>query len=84
LRTTRRWLGSAGRIWIRRTFELTDVEIRQGAIGKIVVPAELHQHIVRSGVRILGLAPDPGLGVAELPMHRRDPFDRLLISRARC
>jgi PIN domain nuclease of toxin-antitoxin system len=34
-------------------------------------------------LRILALAPDHGLGVAQLPMHHRDPFDRLLISQAR-
>ncbi len=55
----------------------------KAAIGKLVVPDDLHQHIVRSGLRILGLAPDHGLGVADLPMHHRDPFDRLLISQAR-
>jgi len=38
---------------------------------------------VRSGLRTLGLAPDHGLGIADLPMHHRDPFDRLLISQAR-
>lgn len=55
----------------------------KAATGKLAVPAELHQHIVGSGLRILGLAPDHGLGVAELPMHHRDPFDRLLIAQAR-
>jgi PIN domain nuclease of toxin-antitoxin system len=39
--------------------------------------------VLRSGLRILGLAPDHGLGVANLPMHHRDPFDRLLIAQAR-
>ena len=56
----------------------------KAAIGKLVVPRDLHEHILRSGSRILGLAPDHGLGVADLPMHHRDPFDRLLISQARC
>ena len=52
------------------------------AIGKLSVPADLREQIERSGLRILGLAPDHGLGVAELPLHHRDPFDRLLISQA--
>jgi PIN domain nuclease of toxin-antitoxin system len=39
--------------------------------------------VEESGARILGLAPDHGLGVSELPLHHRDPFDRLLISQAR-
>lgn len=55
----------------------------KAAVGKLVIPDDLHEHILRSGLRILGLAPDHGLGVADLPMHHRDPFDRLLISQAR-
>lgn len=52
-------------------------------IGKLMVPADLREQIVRSGVRILGLAADHGLAVAALPLHHRDPFDRLLIAQAR-
>jgi PIN domain nuclease of toxin-antitoxin system len=55
----------------------------KAAIGRLVVPEDLHQHILRNGLQILGLAPGHGLGVADLPMHHRDPFDRLLISQAR-
>lgn len=55
----------------------------KAAVGKLAVPDNLHEHIVGSGLRILGLAPEHGLGVAKLPMHHRDPFDRLLISQAR-
>ena len=52
-------------------------------IGKLVVPDQIQDHIMHSGVRILGLAPNHGLEVARLPMHHRDPFDRLLIAQAR-
>jgi PIN domain nuclease of toxin-antitoxin system len=55
----------------------------KASIGKLVVPRDLHDHVLRSGLRILGLAPDHGLQVADLPLHHRDPFDRLLISQAR-
>lgn len=55
----------------------------KAAVGKLTVPHDLHDHVLRSGLRVLGLAPDHGLGVAALPMHHRDPFDRLLISQAR-
>jgi PIN domain nuclease of toxin-antitoxin system len=34
-------------------------------------------------VRVLGLAPEHALAVASLPLHHRDPFDRLLIAQAR-
>jgi PIN domain nuclease of toxin-antitoxin system len=56
---------------------------REREIGKLVVPRDLHAQVLRTGVRILGLAPDAALAVAELPLHHRDPFDRLLIAQAR-
>jgi PIN domain nuclease of toxin-antitoxin system len=52
------------------------------AIGKITVPDDVHARILETGVRVLGLAPDHGLAVARLPLHHRDPFDRLLIAQA--
>jgi PIN domain nuclease of toxin-antitoxin system len=55
----------------------------KASIGKLTVPADLYPHVLRTGLRILGLAPDAALAVAELPMHHRDPFDRLLIAQAR-
>jgi PIN domain nuclease of toxin-antitoxin system len=54
----------------------------KAAIGKLVVPDDLHDHVLATGLRVLGLAPDHGLMVADLPMHHRDPFDRLLIAQA--
>jgi PIN domain nuclease of toxin-antitoxin system len=55
----------------------------KASIGKLVVPGDLDQHIVQSGLRILWLTPEHALGVADLPLHHRDPFDRLLVSQAR-
>jgi len=55
----------------------------KAAIDKLTVPAGLREHIVEAGVRVHGLAPDHGLAVARLPLHHRDPFDRLLIAQAR-
>jgi PIN domain nuclease of toxin-antitoxin system len=52
------------------------------AIGKLVVPDDFHQHVLRTGVRVLSLAPEQALAVAGLPLHHRDPFDRLLIAQA--
>jgi len=54
----------------------------KAAIGKLVVSDNLHDFVVDSGLGILGLAPDHGLAVGDLPLHHRDPFDRLLIAQA--
>ena len=55
----------------------------KAALGKLSVPNDLRQHILDVGIRVLGLAPEHGLDVARLPLHHRDPFDRLLIAQAR-
>lgn len=55
----------------------------KAAIGKLSLPSDFHAHVLHSGLRVLGLAPDHGLAVADLPLHHRDPFDRLLIGQAR-
>lgn len=52
------------------------------SIGKLTVPDGLRGHVVNSGMRILGLTAEHGLAVSGLPLHHRDPFDRLLIAQA--
>ena len=52
------------------------------AVGKLTVPDDLHARIIDTGIRILGLSAEHGLSVARLPLHHRDPFDRLLIAQA--
>lgn len=52
------------------------------AVGKLTVPNDLHESIRRAGTHTLGLSPEHGLGAAALPLHHRDPFDRLLIAQA--
>lgn len=39
-------------------------------------------HIKRSGVRTLGISVEQALNAAALPMHHRDPFDRLMLAQA--
>lgn len=53
------------------------------SVGKLRVPGDLRRHVLDSGARMLALAPEHGLGVAALPLHHRDPFDRVLISQAK-
>jgi PIN domain nuclease of toxin-antitoxin system len=55
----------------------------KAATGKLRMPAGLREQVLEGGARILGLSPEHGLDIAELPLHHRDPFDRLLIAQAR-
>lgn len=54
------------------------------AAGKLTVPERLHDRVLQTGVQVLALAPEHGLRVGDLPLHHRDPFDRLLIAQALC
>lgn len=54
----------------------------KASIGKLSVPESLQQHVAAAGVRTLNLSAAHGLAVAGLPVHHRDPFDRLLIAQA--
>ncbi len=58
-----------------------ELGIKIGA-GKLRLPVDARRHVADSGARILPLSPEHGLGVADLPRHHGDPFDRLLISQA--
>ncbi|MGE4425891.1 MAG: type II toxin-antitoxin system VapC family toxin [Solirubrobacteraceae bacterium] len=53
------------------------------AVGKLDVPDDLAELVHRAGIRTLGLTAEHGLAVAGLPLHHRDPFDRLLVAQAR-
>jgi len=55
----------------------------KAAMGKLSVPRDLREHVLQSGVQVLRLDAEHGLAVADLPMHHRDPFDRLLVAQAR-
>ncbi|GAB3915748.1 twitching motility protein PilT [Microlunatus endophyticus] len=55
----------------------------KAAVGKLEVPDDFKQQVAEAGVRTLGLSAEHGLAVAGLPLHHRDPFDRLLIAQAR-
>jgi PIN domain nuclease of toxin-antitoxin system len=84
-----RSLGARGRESIAAAGELAFSVVSfaeigvKAAIGKLAVPQALYEHVVGTGIRVLGLSAEHGLAVASLPLHHRDPFDRLLIAQAR-
>jgi PIN domain nuclease of toxin-antitoxin system len=53
------------------------------ATGKLAARPELRELVLAGGMQILNLSPEHGLAVGALPLHHRDPFDRLLIAQAR-
>lgn len=69
-------LFSAASIW--------ELAIKQqiGRIALGVTPEELAKEAVRRGFEELAVTSVHAAGVGHLPLHHRDPFDRLLIAQA--
>lgn len=56
------------------------------AIGRLSLPVPLRELVRRAvvdgGVRVLDVTPEHALRASDLPMHHKDPFDRMLIAQA--
>jgi len=59
----------------------------KASIGKLQFPEPIRTLIpretIRQGLRPLPVTYTHALGVYDLPLHHRDPFDRLLVAQAR-
>jgi PIN domain nuclease of toxin-antitoxin system len=51
-------------------------------LGKLDAPPDLLQKLERAAVEMLPITPRHADRAGTLPMHHRDPFDRLLIAQA--
>lgn len=64
------------------TTSLWEVAIKR-SIGKLRSPADLSRRLAAlQQVELLPISPLHAEAVGELPMHHRDPFDRLLVAQA--
>lgn len=64
---------------------LWEIAIKIG-LGKLTLPGRPGTYLPplfeRSGVSVLPMQAEHALAVADLPLHHRDPFDRLLVAVA--
>lgn len=58
-----------------------ELEIK-AALGKLSIDADLIAEVAESGMSWLPITALHGRAAARLPMHHRDPFDRMLIAQA--
>jgi PIN domain nuclease of toxin-antitoxin system len=61
---------------------LWEIAIKR-SIGKLSVPDDLPDTTVQRGFAWLPVTPRHAWEVSALPLHHRDPFDRLLVAQAR-
>jgi PIN domain nuclease of toxin-antitoxin system len=55
----------------------------KAALGKLHIPASFEQGVRDSGFTQLSIAFSHAEDSARLPLHHKDPFDRMLIAQAR-
>lgn len=51
-------------------------------LGKLEARGDFHEYLYRQGLRGLPVTDTHAARVADLPLHHRDPFDRLLVAQA--
>src|SRR3977135_2665678 len=66
-------VGSVGSLW--------EIAIK-AALGKLDAPDDLPAKVEQLGFYLLPVTADHAWQVRQLPLHHRDPFDRLLIAQA--
>jgi PIN domain nuclease of toxin-antitoxin system len=54
------------------------------SVGKLEVPDDLPEIIAARGFTWLPVSSAHAWAARDLPMHHRDPFDRMLIAQAQC
>jgi PIN domain nuclease of toxin-antitoxin system len=63
------------------TASLWEIAIKAG-LGKLDAPDDLPERVEQLGFELLPVTADHAWQVRHLPLHHRDPFDRLLIAQA--
>ena len=74
-------LGSDGAEPIVSVVTVWEAAIKRG-LGKLESPPDLLAQLEGAGVRLLPIGARHADLVAVLPLHHRDPFDRLLVAQA--
>lgn len=67
-------LVSAASIW--------EISIKR-SIGKLTAPTDLLDVLSRSGFASLPISAEHAVVAGDLPLHHRDPFDRMHVAQAR-
>lgn len=62
---------------------LWEISIKQ-SIGKLSVDGDLRDRIAAQSFTELPVTGEHAVAVRDLPLHHRDPFDRMLVAQARC
>jgi PIN domain nuclease of toxin-antitoxin system len=64
---------SAATVW--------EIEVKRAA-GRLEAPVELLEDLARAGIDAIPFTATDAVDAARLPLHHKDPFDRMLVAQA--
>lgn len=79
---TRELISNPENIIFVSTASIWEIRIKQ-ALGKIDIDNDFADVLRKESFEIIPIVENHAHGICELPLHHRDPFDRILISQAR-
>jgi PIN domain nuclease of toxin-antitoxin system len=77
----RKAIADPGNLIVVSAAVIWEVRIKQ-ALGKLEIPADFYPVIQDQGFEFLSITADHAYAAGGLPMHHRDPFDRMIIAQA--
>jgi len=80
--TERNAIADPGNLIVVSAAGIWEMRIKQ-ALGKLEIPAEFYSVIKDQRFELLSITTDHAYAAGGLPMHHRDPFDRMIIAQAR-
>jgi PIN domain nuclease of toxin-antitoxin system len=78
----RRAIMDPGNIVVISAVVIWEIHIKQ-KLGKLDIDPSFYEIVMEQGFELLPVTADHAYAVGNLPMHHRDPFDRMLIAQAR-
>jgi len=74
-------VGAPGQQIVVSAASVWEIAIKAKA-GKLQPPDDLLGALGATGFRLLSITPEHALAAGRLPLHHRDPFDRMLVAQA--
>jgi len=81
-RTGRNAIADPENLIILSAVVIWEIRIKQ-ALGKLEIPQNFYRVVKDQGFELLSITADHAHAVGDLPMHHRDPFDRMIIAQAK-
>jgi PIN domain nuclease of toxin-antitoxin system len=80
--TGRRAISDPNNLIILSSVVIWEIRIKQ-ALGKLEITPDFFHVIKNQGFEFLAITSEHAYAVGDLPMHHRDPFDRMIIAQAK-